>query len=158
MERRASYPGHDKESAIMTATILKRLKMPNDMTDDVCEIVGSHMKAHEAHLMNKKIARKFLSMPLIEELMDLVEADEKATKPSIPDDERSVTFRSFVTEFRANIPLALPDKIVKGIDLINAGFKPGEGFKDALQAAFDAQLEGEDDKAVLLQIAIGSMT
>ena len=47
--------------------------------------------------------------------------------------------------------------IVLGRHLIEAGHKPGPSFKGALDAAYDVQLEGEDDMSVLLAAAEKSL-
>ena len=44
-----------------------------------------------------------------------------------------------------------------GRHLVEAGIKPGPHFKDALAAAFDAQMEGESDLVKLLAVAWKSL-
>jgi poly(A) polymerase/tRNA nucleotidyltransferase (CCA-adding enzyme) len=44
--------------------------------------------------------------------------------------------------------------ILQGRDLIAAGCNPGPSFGKALEAAYQAQLDGETDDGALLEIAL----
>ena len=47
--------------------------------------------------------------------------------------------------------------LVDGRKLIAAGHKPGPGFREALEAALKAQVDGEVDEAALTEIAVAEL-
>jgi hypothetical protein len=151
--RRATFVGHDIASAETASAVLKRLKMPTELVDTVHEAIRLHMRGHNLE-KSKKVhkIRRLLGKDVIDVLVELGDADEKATVAATG--QSPLFFREAVARAREKWPEMLPARLVTGDDLIRSGFEPGEGFKEALDVAFDAQLDGETDKTKLLRRAI----
>jgi poly(A) polymerase len=149
-----TFNGHDTESEAMAIEILTRMKFPTSVVVPVSKVIGQHMKCHDISKIRKihKI-RKLLGQHHIELLTDLVTADEKSTIHEGM--EKEVKFAIERKAFEKRFPVMLPDPIVTGKDLIEAGVKPGPAFKFALDNVFNSQLDGCEDKGTLVRHALG---
>ena len=87
--------------------------------------------------MKESTLKKFLRMPRFEEHLVLHRADCLASHGNLATYE-------FAREKLAAIPpeIMRPSLLVKGDDLIAAGYQPGPRFREILNAVEDAQLEG----------------
>ena len=153
---RATFVHHDSRSAETATAVLKRLKRPNDLVETVDRVVRLHMRCHALEeIKQPKKVRKLLGSEVIDVLVELVDADEKATVHE--NGSRAIYFREAVAGFRKKYPEMLPNGIVDGKDLIEAGFEPCEAFGEAIDNAYDAQLNGTTDRAALLKVAISCL-
>jgi hypothetical protein len=150
---KATYIGHDIESARTAAEILKRLKMPTALTDKVFETIRLHMRCHGLEEMKRQCkVRRLLGSEVIDTLVELVDADEKATVNETGN--KPIYFKEAVSKYRDRYPTMLPEPIVSGNDLIKAGKKPSQAFGYALQETYDRQLDGLTDKEKLVKVAV----
>ncbi len=95
--------------------------------------------------------RRFLALPTAADSRVLLEA--YGDDPQVGEVVRSVLKR--LDELRE----PTPEPWIGGDDLIAAGMRPGPQFKAALDAAFDAQLEGRvPDREAALQVALAHAT
>jgi len=136
---------HASVGADMTREILNRLRAPNALIDEVCAIIGNHMRLADAPKMRRAKLRRLIGAPTFENDLALHRLDCLSSHSLL-------TIYDFLVEARdtfAAEPI-LPKPLVTGRDLITLGHKPGPNFSTLLQTLYDRQLEGETDKAALL--------
>ncbi len=135
---RIRFSGHAEVGADMARKILSRLKFPNDEIEQVTSLVANHMRFKDVQQMRLSTLKRFLCLPRFEEHLELHRLDCLASNGYTEAynfvQEKLVEFRQ--EELR-------PQRLVSGNDLIAAGFKPGPGFRQALEAVETAQLEGD---------------
>jgi len=136
---------HASVGADMTREILNRLRAPNALIDEVCAIIGNHMRLADAPKMRKAKLRRLIGAPTFENDLALHRLDCLSSHNLLD----IYDFLLGARETFAAEPV-LPPPLVNGRDLIELGHKPGPDFSQMLQALYDRQLEGETDKAALL--------
>jgi putative nucleotidyltransferase with HDIG domain len=154
MNVHSRFLNHDKVGAKMTKEILTRMRFPTKVVDEVTELVFMHMIMHDVEKMKKvHKVRRLLGRSDIELLLKLGQADDDASVNNIEEVQDHGKTARKVAEWRAKFPEMLPRPLVTGDDLIAAGLKPGIGFKEALDKAFDEQLCGSSNKVALINRA-----
>jgi putative nucleotidyltransferase with HDIG domain len=151
------FLGHDLESAKMTENILKRMKNSSDIVVNTASLVKHHMALHDITKMKKvhKI-RLLLGRKNIDDLLILGIADTLGTAGNnrVPNYEAAKQLQEIINKYKNQFPEMLPQQIITGNDLIEAGQHPGKEFSGALQVAYNLQLNGELNKRKLLNQAI----
>ena len=134
---RIRFDGHAEVGAEMTRRILERLKLPNGEIDRITALVANHMKFKDVRQMRVSTLKRFLRQPAFEEHLALHRLDCGASN-GLTD-----TY-GFVREQLARLDdeQLRPTRLIGGRDLIQAGYKPGPKFSEALEAIESAQLEG----------------
>jgi len=134
---RIRFNGHDRAGAEMAETILRRLRYPNALVDQVREMIARHM--HFMHVKEMRTAKlkRFMSRPTFEEEIELHRVDCASSNGFTDNYEFLLAKRA---EFAAE-PI-IPPPLVTGCDLIDLGLEPGPRFKEILDAAQTEQLEG----------------
>jgi len=134
-------PGHDKVGEGIARTFLSSIGAPNEIIDQVCELVREHM-VHVNGEPSKRVVRRFLSrlkFCSVKQVMMIIEADHSGRPPlakGLPKE----------AQMFADISAEMEDKIepiLMGRHLIEKGFKPGPEMGKILKRAFEAQIEGE---------------
>lgn len=136
---------HASVGADMTRAILGRLRAPHALIDDVCAVIGNHMRLADAPKMRKAKLRRLLGAPTFETDLELHRLDCLSSHGLL---EIHDFLKTEKDQF-ASEPV-LPKPLVSGRDLIALGHTPGPKFSEMLQALYDRQLEGETDPAALL--------
>jgi poly(A) polymerase len=139
------FESHAAVGAHMTRTILERLRAPNALVDDVCAIVGNHMRLADAPKMRPPKLRRLLGAPTFDDDLELHRLDCLSSHELF---EVYDFLKAEKAKF-ASEPV-LPPPLVTGRDLIVLGHKPGPHFSKLLQDSYDRQLEGLTDKPALL--------
>ena len=87
--------------------------------------------------MKRSTLKRFVRLNRFEEHMELHRLDCSSS-------HRNLENYEFMRRFLAETPPAevRPVRLLTGDDLIGLGFRPGPKFKEILEAAEDAQLEG----------------
>lgn len=134
---RIRFNGHEHVGARMAETILRRLRFPNAVIQDCCEMVRYHMAFKDAPQMRTSKLRRFMARPTFSEEMELHRVDCLGSHGSLDIHD---FLRNKGDEF-ASEPL-VPPRILTGADLISLGWKPGPAFREALDAVQNLQLEG----------------
>ncbi|MBK1828419.1 CCA tRNA nucleotidyltransferase [Haloferula rosea] len=134
---RIRFNGHDALGAEMAADILRRLRYPNQVIEDVSFMVSRHMQFMNVQQMRTAKLKRFMSSSTFEREMELHRVD-CASSNGFTD---NYDFLQQKEEEFANQPL-IPEPLVTGRDLINLGMTPGPAFKEILQDAQTEQLEG----------------
>jgi poly(A) polymerase len=147
---KATFKGHDVESAKMAENILKRLKLPNEVIKNTVEPIAQHMNIFQLPKMSKPHkVRKILGLETFDILELLNRSDCEA---SVREDGSTDTdLKDFIEEAKSKFGVELPKPIVQGNDLISLGHKPGIAFKFVLDKLFEKQLNGNEDKESLLK-------
>ena len=143
--QRWRFENHAPVGADMARAILERLRAPNALIDDVCTIIGGHMRIADADKMRPPKLRRLIGAPTFDDELELHRLD-CASSHAILDVYDFLKAKK--AEFAAE-PV-LPPPLVTGRDLIALGHVPGPHFSKILQDAYDRQLEGQTDKAALL--------
>src|SRR5271155_2089046 len=134
---RIRFDDHVNVGVKIAEEICERLRFSNHDAAQILALDDNHMRFSHATRMNQSTLKKFLRMPGFDEHLALHRADSLAS-------HRNLSTYEFIREQLAEIP---PEKIrpvalVTGDDLIAAGYTPGPGFREILEAVEDAQLEG----------------
>lgn len=151
---RGHFYGHAKQSALMADGILRRLKAPNQLREQVVLLIEKHMTRQ---LPDKKYLRRQLHQlgwELEEKLLLLQEADmsskgvEEEQSP-----EQFVQIRALLQEIREeNACLSLKDLAVNGRDLMALGIQGkslGDLLKVLLEQVMDENLPNERQALLL---------
>ncbi len=136
---------HASVGADMTRDILERLRTPRALIDEVCAIIGNHMRLADAPKMRPAKLRRLLGAPTFENDLELHRLDCLSSHALLD----IYDFLKAEKDKFAAEPV-LPPPLVTGRDLIAIGHKPGPHFSEILQALYDRQLEGETGKSALL--------
>ena len=142
------FYGHAQVSAQMADGILRRLKAPNALREEVVELVALHMTLLEPE---KKVVRRWLSRlggQKLERLLQLQEADTGSKGTGKPEDTgRFREIRRLVAEIQEeNACLSLKDLAVNGHDLMAMGITGpaiGQTLHRLLTLVLEEQLPNE---------------
>jgi putative nucleotidyltransferase with HDIG domain len=135
---RIRFDGHAEAGAEMTKGILCRLKFSNEDNDRITALVAHHMRFKDVQQMRLSTLKRFLSMAHFQEHLELHRLDCLASN------KRTDSYEFVRAKLSELGQQALrPPKLIKGRDLIEAGYHPGPAFGRALEAVETAQLEGE---------------
>jgi len=134
---RIRFNGHDALGAEMAEAILRRLRYPNQVVENVAAMVGRHMQFMNVQKMRVAKLKRFMSASTFPQELELHRVD-CASSNGFTDNYEFLQARE--AEFAAE-PL-IPPPLVSGRDLIAMGLKPGPRFKELLDAVETEQLEG----------------
>jgi hypothetical protein len=116
---------------------MTRWKCSNDLIDEVCALVGQHMRFKDVPRMKQSTMKKFLRQPGFEQHMELHRLD------CLSSNRKLDTYNQVQQLFHDLKPEELrPPRLISGDDLIACGYPPGPKFSEVLSAVEDAQLEG----------------
>jgi len=134
---RIRFDGHVAVGVKMAEEISRRLRFSNDDTERILALIDNHMRFAQAPQMKESTFKRFVRQPRFEEHLELHRLDCEASHGDL-------TSYQFTRERIASIPpnSMRPARLVKGKDLIAAGYEPGPRFKEILALVEDAQLEG----------------
>lgn len=140
-------PGHESAGGPLAKSFLRRIGAPLDYDTPVCALVVHHLAHHHGaaeftDTAVRRLARK-LAPATIDDLALVMRADANG-RPPLKSPEIHVRIDELVAKAHAlAIADAAPKPIVLGRHLIDLGMKPGPQFKPIIDAAFEAQLDGE---------------
>ena len=144
------FYGHAQESAQMADTILRRLKAPNDLREQVVFLIDKHMTKLEPE---KKRLRRWIGKfgpEAMEQLLLLQESDMGSKGTGKPENmEQFDQLRALMQEIREeNACLSLKDLAVNGHDLMALGYSGkaiGQTLHRLLEQVLDEQLPNEKE-------------
>jgi putative nucleotidyltransferase with HDIG domain len=147
---------HERHSAEMTAVILRRLRYPNAVAENVVHLIKEHMFNYEDNWGNAAV-RRFLARvgkENIEPLFRLRLADGFGQGRVEPDPRGLMPFMRRL-EAQMTTALSVKDLAISGKDLIEAGIAPGKGMGLILGRLLEAVLDDPalNEKEKLLEIA-----
>ena len=135
---RIRFNGHVEVGVRIAETILERLRFSNEDTAQIVALVKNHMRFGDILHMRQSTLKRFLRLPQFDEHLALHRMDCL----SAHGDLRLYDFAKQQYESAPTETIA-PKLLLTGNDLIAAGYRPSPKFKSMLEAAEDAQLEGE---------------
>jgi putative nucleotidyltransferase with HDIG domain len=133
---RVRFDGHVEVGARMAGEICRRLRMSNDETERVVELVLHHLRFMHILEMRTSTLKRFLRLSRFEDHLELHRVDCASSHRKL-DNYRFA--RAKYEEFKAEPPP--PPRLVTGDDLIAMGYPPGPVFSQILEAVEDLHLE-----------------
>jgi len=134
---RIRFDKHVEIGVAMGAEICRRFRFSNDETRQILALIENHMRFADAPRMKESTLKRFFRLAHFDEHLALHKMDCLAAHGNLD-------IWNFVRERYEAMPqeAVRPKALLTGHDLIAAGYVPGAQFKEMLQAAEDAQLEG----------------
>ena len=155
---RGHFYGHAKDSAAIADDILRRLKAPTALREEVVTLIGRHMTRLQP---DRKLLRRQVSkygFPMVEAQLALQQAD-MGSKGTVEDDGSAVfaEVRQLLADLKAeDACLSLKDLAVNGNDLMALGFQGraiGACLNQLLELVVEERLPNK--KEALLAFAAG---
>jgi tRNA nucleotidyltransferase (CCA-adding enzyme) len=145
------FYGHADTSARIADTILRRLKAPNDLREQVVQLIQLHMTTI---LPERQVVRRWLSRlgrQQLEDLLTLQQADKGGKATGCAEDTHQSVHALMAEILAENACLRLRDLAVNGHDLMALGYT-GPTIGQALHALLEAVLSEDvpNEKAALL--------
>ena len=155
---RGHFYGHAKDSAAIADDILRRLKAPTALREEVVPLIGRHMTRLQP---DRKLLRRQVSkygFPMVEAQLALQQAD-MGSKGTVEDDGSAVfaEVRQLLADLKAeDACLSLKDLAVNGNDLMALGFQ-GRAIGACLNRLLELVVEERlpNKKETLLTFAAG---
>jgi tRNA nucleotidyltransferase (CCA-adding enzyme) len=144
---RWTSPGHEAAGAPIAENFLRRIGAPLELDAPVRALVAHHLAHHHGKEGNfsdtqvRRLARK-LAPATIDDLAIVMTADSLGRPPLRAEDILKLIAQLRDTAAALAIGDGAPHPIILGRHLIALGRTPGPTFKPALDAAFEAQLDG----------------
>jgi poly(A) polymerase len=134
---RIHFNGHADVGVAIAGEICRRFRFSNEETRQIVELVGNHMRFMDAQRMRDATLKRFFRLGRFEEHLALHKMDCVASNGDLSNWE-------YARRRWQEMPAAevRPQPLVTGRELIEAGYKPGAGFRPMLEAVEEAQLEG----------------
>jgi tRNA nucleotidyltransferase (CCA-adding enzyme) len=140
---RVTSPGHEAESGVLAARFLDSIGAPHGVAERVVPLVTQHMAhlqaGHERAV--RRLARR-LSPETISSLAVVIRADADA-RPPLPGGPPGTLVQLLALAHALALADRAPRPILMGRHLLERGWTPGPTMGRALDAAFEAQLDGE---------------
>jgi len=135
---RIRFNNHVEVGVRMAEAICRRLRFPNEDTEQILALVNNHMKFGAVEEMRTSTLKKFVRLPHFEEHLALHRLDCLSSHGHFDSYE-------FVKRFLEVTPpeQVRPERLLTGDDLQEMGFRPGPLFAQILRALEDGQLEGQ---------------
>ncbi len=133
---RIRFDGHVEVGGRMAEEICRRLRLSNEETEQVVDLVLNHLRFMHVKEMRESTLKRFLRRPNFSDHLELHRVDCLCSHGSLDSYEFC---RTKLRELKDEPPAPTP--LVTGDDLISAGYRPGPIFKQILDAVEDLQLE-----------------
>ena len=134
---RIRFDRHVEVGTRMAEEICERLRFSNVDTVQIASLVANHLKFKDVPQMKRSTLKRFVRLDRFDEHMELHRLDCSSS-------HRNLENYEFMRRFLDETPPeeVRPIRLLTGDDLIGLGFRPGPEFREILDAAEDAQLEG----------------
>ncbi len=134
---RIRFSGHDGVGAEMAAGILRRMKFPNEIIEQVVEMVACHMRYMNVQDMRTAKLKRFMARPTFIEELELHRIDCAGSNGLT---ENYDFLKVKIEEFR-HAPI-IPPRLIDGRDLLQLGYHSGPQMGQILTSVQTQQLEG----------------
>jgi len=137
IRERIRFDNHCEVGARMTEAICGRLRLSNEQTERVTNLVRDHLRFKDVQRMRESTLKRFLRQPHFSDHLELHRLDCTASHGDLTNWE-------FCKKKLAELgPEEIrPKRLLTGDDLIVMGYRPGPLFSKILTLLEDAQLEG----------------
>lgn len=153
---KATFYGHEKLGARTTATLLRRLRFPHELADEVALLVERHMFTTDVSDKGLRRLIRWLGPDLVFDLLDLRRADVVAQGKGGRTDDVDELEARIREEINKKSPFGLKDLAVNGSDIIQAlGLTPGPAIGRILNHLLETVLDdpSQNDRDILLREA-----
>jgi len=134
---RIRFNGHVEVGLAVARTLLARLRFSNDDAAQVLALIQHHMRFGDIQKMKASTLKRLLRLPHIEQHLALHRADCLSSHGSLANYDFARRSLDELGHDQLRPPLLLT-----GDALLAAGYPAGPRFREMLEAAEDAQLEG----------------
>ncbi len=135
---RIRFNNHANVGARMAEEITRRLRFSSASASQIVSLVENHMRFGDVQKMRESTRKRFFRLREFPQHLELHRMDCSSSHGDL------CLYEFARSEFENQPPEAVrPRLLVTGQDLIAAGYRPGPKFREMLDAAEDAQLEGE---------------
>ncbi len=136
-------PGHEAAGGPLAESFLQRIGATNEITGRVPKLVTNHMMrvTEISPRAIRRLAHR-LAPTTIEQLVVVMTADAFG-RPPLPKEVPASVELIRSKSARLSLQSGSPKPVLLGRHLIARGMKPGPEFGKILEAAFEAQLDGE---------------
>jgi poly(A) polymerase len=134
---RIRFDSHVEVGMAMATEICRRFRFSNDETRQIVALVQNHMRFADVERMKTSTLKRFFRLEKFDEHLALHRMDAMASN-------RDLHYWKFARGRWQSMPeeAVRPQPLITGRELIALGYRPGAQFREMLQAAEDAQLEG----------------
>ncbi len=148
MADRIRFDGHVEAGEQIARSILGRLRVSNEDTDQIIALIANHMRFKDAPHMRESTLKRFIRLQHFDQHLELHRLDCWSSHGHLDN------YELMKSRYEAAPPEELrPARLLTGHDLIAAGYRPGPEFSNMLEAVEDAQLEGRiQSKAEALEL------
>jgi len=135
---RIRFDRHVEVGTRMAEEICRRLRFSNADREQIAALVANHLRFKDVPQMKPATLKRFARLDRFEEHLELHRLDCMSS-------HRNLENYEFMRRFLAETPQEQvhPARILTGDDLISLGLRPGPKFKEILEKAEDAQLDGK---------------
>ena len=135
---RIRFDRHVEVGTRMAEEICRRLRFSNADTEQIAALVANHLRFKDVPQMKLATLKRFARLDRFEEHLELHRLDCMSS-------HRNLENYEFMRRFLAETPQEQvhPARLLSGEDLISLGLRPGPKFKEILDRAEDAQLDGK---------------
>ena len=134
---RIRFSGHAELGALMSRTILNRLRLAGHEVERIHDLVLNHLRFIDVKRMKESTLKRFLRQPHFEEHLALHRLD------CLSSNRRLENYEFARQKLEQMKPEELrPARLITGEDLIALGYPQGHQYREILSAVEDAQLEG----------------
>ncbi len=121
----------------MAEDICRRLRISNDTTEQVVDLVKNHLRFIHVQEMRDSTLKRFLRKENFDEHLELHRLDCLASHGNLSQYDFCREKQKDFSQEQMR-----PEPLIKGQDLIDLGLEPGPVFSEILGAVEDLQLEG----------------
>jgi poly(A) polymerase len=135
---RIRFDRHVEVGTRMAEEICRRLRFSNADAEQIAALVANHLRFKDVPQMKPATLKRFARLDRFEEHLELHRLDCMSS-------HRNLENYEFMRRFLAETPQEQvhPARLLTGDDLISLGLHPGPKFKEILETAEDAQLDGK---------------
>lgn len=135
---RIRFDRHVEVGTRMAEQICRRLRFSNADAEQITALVANHLRFKDVPQMKPATLKRFARLDRFEEHLELHRLDCLSS-------HRNLENYEFMRRFLAETPpeQVRPTRLLTGDDLIKLGLRPGPRFKQILDTAEDAQLDGK---------------
>jgi poly(A) polymerase len=135
---RIRFDRHVEVGTRMAEEICRRLRFSNADTEQIAALVANHLRFKDVPQMKPATLKRFARLDRFDQHLELHRLDCISS-------HRNLENYEFMRRFLAETPQEQvhPARLLTGDDLIRLGLRPGPKFKQILETAEDAQLEGK---------------
>lgn len=153
-----TFHGHEKISRDQAESLMRRLKYPNKVIQNVVHLIAHHMFNYTEQWSDAAV-RRFLTRvgtDSIEDLFALRKADSEAQKATVSDERALNAFRLRIADVLSrDHALTRKDLAVSGNDLVEVGIPKGPAMGTVLDHLFETVLDdpAQNTREQLLSVA-----